>query len=523
MDRAPSRRDWWLASLAPFLGLLLFRPWVRQAFPVWDYPDVLGILRNNPGVFDGAGAIAVWNRPAGRATYLSYLHYSTTWSLVGADAVGWQIARAIIMLTTGVLLVWVARRLGATPVAAAVAAGVWAVAATSTEGWLLLAGEQIGTLFLLLTALVAAGYTTSPAWKLRGVLMAVLCACVMFAKETVALCLPLVVLLAVCWDPEQGVRRPRFGPRERWLGALLLLVVALGVWQVGSAVSGAMSNSYASAFGREGLDGNRAVILFQAMFLPARFASAGIGTTFYPANLAFLLLVALGLLMAARDQVAPTGWGWLVAGLLLFPIIGALVYALWPRYTSYYGIPFFTGSALLLALVATRVERRGISGRVIVAVLGVIAMLFTGLASARTVRHRNATASLAARITGELSGNPRLDTLLVVTPRQGGRRWPVNASELTSYAMFMGIPDSMIPVMRDASCEEIVSRLQRPLGRSAVLNDQNPCGRLPGQTRTWEEDLNYLDWTSWRRIPLSMRVDLLAPSWAPGDRRPDPT
>ena len=519
LGQSPSRRGWLLASLAPFLGLFLFRPWIRQAFPVWDYPDVLGILRSNPGVIKGASAIAIWNRPAGRATYLSYLHYSTTWGLVGADSVGWQMARAVVMLVTGVLLVWVARRLGATPLAAAVAAGVWVVAATSTEGWLLLAGEQIGTLFLLLTMLAAAGYTTTPGWRGRGLLIALLCACVMFAKETVALLLPLVVVLAVCWDSEKGFRRPHFGPRERWLGALLLIVVAVGVWLVGSALTGAMNNSYASAFGREGLDGNRAVTLVQAMLLPARFSSTGIGTTLYPANLAFLLLLLLGALVAARDKPAQKGWGGLVAGLLLFPVIGALVYALWPRYTSYYGIPFFTGSALLLALVATRVERRGIGGRVAVAILGAVTILYTAFASARTVRHRSATASLAARITSDLPGSPRLDSLLIVTPTQGGRRWPVNASELKSYAVFMGVPDSMIPVMQDASCEIIVQRLQQPLGRSGVLNDQNPCGRLPQSTVTWEEDLTYLDWTTLRRVPLTMRVDLLAPSWSAGAGR----
>jgi hypothetical protein len=69
--------------------------------------------------------------------------------------------------------------------------------------------------------------------------------------------------------------------------------------------------------------------------------------------------------------------------------------------------------------------------------------------------------------------------------------------------------------MRDASCEEVVVRLQRPLDRSAVLNDQNPCGRIPDRTVTWLEDVGYLDWASMRWITDTMRVDLLAPSWKP--------
>ena len=71
MDFAPSRRAWLLASLTPSFALAIFRPWVREAFPVWDYPQVLPILQAHPGVWDGARGHAPWNRPDGRAPYLS--------------------------------------------------------------------------------------------------------------------------------------------------------------------------------------------------------------------------------------------------------------------------------------------------------------------------------------------------------------------------------------------------------------------------------------------------------------------
>jgi len=206
--------------------------------------------------------------------------------------------------------------------------------------------------------------------------------------------------------------------------------------------------------------------------------------------------------------------------LLSFPVMGALVYGLWYRYSSYYGLPFFTGSAGLLALAGTRIERQGAAGRAVLGFLGIVMMLYTGLASARIVRHRQATANLAVRITSALPTAPRLDTLLVVKPPQGQRQWPVNASELHSYAVFMGVPDSAMPVMQDASCEVVARRLQSPLGRTAVLNDANPCGRLPEWTVSWTEDLGYLDWASLRRVPITMRVELLAPSWGPGPAKP---
>jgi hypothetical protein len=507
MDRAPSRRAWLFASLTPFLALAIFRPWVRGAFPVWDYPDVLGVLRNAPGVWNGAQAIAVWNRPTGRANYLTFSQLSLTWGIVGGDAIGWQMARA---------LVWVARRLGATPLASAIAAAVWIIAVPSTEGWLLLAAEQVGTVLLLLTVLAAAGYATTPAWRGRAVLIALLCGSVMLAKEVMGFCLPMVVLLAVCWEPDKGFRRPVFGPRERWLALLLVVVVALEAWSVVSTMRAAAPGNYASLYGRTGPDAGSVFTLFQAMLLPARFTSGTIATTLYPANLAVILLFGLGLVWPARAAERQRAWGWWAVWLLAFPVLGALVYGFWPRYSSYYGLPFFTGSAGLIALAATRIERQGgRPGRAILLALATVAVGFTALASIRVVRHRQATFNLADRITNELPAAPPLDTLLVVTPSQGGRQWPVNASELRSYAIFMEVPDSAMPVMVDASCEAVVSRLQQPLGRLAVLNDVNPCGRIPDPTVTWTEEWTYLDWTTLRRVPVSMRVDVHAPGWRP--------
>jgi hypothetical protein len=512
MDRDPSRRAWLFASVAPFFALAIFRPWVREAFPVWDYPDVLSHLRRAPGLWNGAMALAEWNRADGRAAYLTYLQFSFGWNAFGDHSLGWQMQSAMLMLAIGVLLVTVARRLGATPIAAGVAALVFTIAVPSTEGWFFMAAEPLATTLLLLMVLAAAGYATTPNWRRRAVLIAALAAGVMLTKEFLGLCLPMVVLLAVCWDPKEGFRRPALGPRERWLALLLVLVNALEGWNVLSALRDAVPGSYASAFGRTALDAGRAVTLFQAMLLPTRFSSAGIGTVLYPANFAFLLLLFLGLAWGVRGAMPRRRWWWPL-GLLSFPAIGAVAYALWPRYSAFYGIPFFAASAGLLALAGSCIERTGRAGRLTLALLGGVTIFFSALVSARTIRHKRATADLAVEVSRAWPSAPHLDSLFVVTPRQGGRRWPVNARELRNYAVFMGVPDSALPVMRDTACEDVVRRLQIPLGKSAVLNDQNPCGRIPDPTMTWSEGVDYLDWTSLRWIADTMRVDLHAPAW----------
>ena len=264
--------------------------------------------------------------------------------------------------------------------------------------------------------------------------------------------------------------------------------------------------------GAGSLEPGRIVTLFQAMLLPARFTSAGVATLLYPANVAFLLVLVLG---SARPEGGgrPRAAGWLAAGLLAYPVIGALSYALWPRYSAFYGIPFFAASALLFVLAAGAIERAHRIGRWIALVLGGAAVFYSAIVAGRVIEEKHALSDLAVRIAESFPKYPRLDTLLISTPETGGRRWPVTALELSRYAIAIGVPDSALPIIRDAACSEVARRLGQPLGRNAVLNDQNPCGRLPQNTRIWLAPIRYRDWLTLAPIMDTVKVELLAPSW----------
>jgi hypothetical protein len=496
--------------------LLVVRPWLRQAFAVWDYGEMLPLLRASRGFGGAFGALAEFYRRDGRANYLTYAQIAATWRLAGADPLGWQLQRALLMVAAGLLFVWAGRRLGATPLAAALGAALFLLAVPSTEGWLFLMGEPLAVILLLLMAGAAAGYRTTPAWRSRALLIALLAALVMLTKEILGVCLPMVVLLAVSWDPAAGFRRPAAGPRERWLALLLLAVVALEGWSVVSALHAAAPRGYATAYGQGGLDAGTVWTLFQAMALPDRFTSAGLGTTLFPANLAFLLILLLGFAVPAhpaRPARTRLCWG---AGLLAYPLVGALAYALWPRYSAFYGIPFFAGSAGLLVAAASAAERGHRRGGWVVAGLGAVAIGFTALVSWRTIGIKNAIAGVALDVTRELARRPRLDSLYVVTPSQGGRRWPVTGGELRRYGIAVGFPDSVLPAMVDAPCERVARRLNAPLGRSGVLNDINPCGRLPLRTIEVRRTVSHLDWLSGRVVADSVVVEILAPLWPKG-------
>jgi hypothetical protein len=478
---------------------------------------MLPMFRSAHGFWNTVVTFARLDRHNGLARYVLYAEQTLTWLIAGENPVGWQWLRALFMLVAAVLIVVAARRAGASPLAAGIAAVLFTIGVPSTEGWLMLMGEPFVLILLLLFFLAGAGYTTTPAWKSRAVLLAMLAFGVMNSKEVLGVCLPALVLLAVCWVPGRGFRRPAIGRRELWLGALLLGALMLEVWLMRSALHDAPSGAYATRFGRNGLDLDRFSTRFQSMLLPARFPSAPGSTVLYPANLAFLALLLLGLARPAGAARRGESAAWWVLGLLSFPTVGALTYAFWPRYSAFYGIPFFAGSIGLLILAATGAERAHRAGRWIVASLGAVMIGYTVIPSVRTVGHQRAVAGVAAAIVTSLPGLPRLDTLYRVTPSSGGHSWPVTGSELWRYMAALHVADSMRPVVRDASCEEVAARLRRPLGRDAVLNDQNPCGRLGVRTRTWTAEIGYLDWLSLRRRSDTLQVEILAPSW-PADR-----
>ena len=355
--------QWLMAVLAPLLAVAAIRPDTPSAFPVWDYDDMLPLFRQSHGVASAFHALVAFTRLDGRANYLTYLYLAATWRAAGDNPVAWQWHRAVVMLLCGALFVLVARRLGATPLLAAIAAIVLLLAVPSTEGWLFLMGEPLATALLLLALLVAFGFRTADHWHWRVAAIALLCLAVMLTKEVLGICLPVVVAVAACWEPGTGWQRPRFGARERWLALALLVVLLLETTSVVSALRHASPQAYARSFAEGGWSPGNALVLFQGMLLPDRFTSASWLSDLYPGNAAWLALIVLGFLAAQRLAPEARRRFWqAAAALIAIPLVGALTYSLWPRYSAFYGIPFFTASTGLFLLAGAAVAGESAAG-----------------------------------------------------------------------------------------------------------------------------------------------------------------
>jgi 4-amino-4-deoxy-L-arabinose transferase-like glycosyltransferase len=353
---------------------------------------------------------------------------------------------------------------------------------------------------------------TAPPTALRTALLLLAVLGTMLAKEVVGVALPATLFLALLWDARRGATVRQSTP---WLALLLiglLLVLALESYSVINAVRDARTGAYATQFEPEFDRLGRSPRLLLAILLPVQYIQSGASGLLYPANVAYLLLLALGGAVWWRQSppAARPGGAVLVLLLLSVPVIGALTYTFWPRYSAFYGIPFAMGSAGLLTAALSALERARAPIRRLSWSAAALLLMFASLASARTVGDRRAFANLALVTVRQLGQLPTVDSVLVVKAGPGRNRWPVTGPELERYAQAMGEATTHIPVIRDASCEVVAGRLGEPLAQMAILNDQNACGPLPSASHRFRAPADFFDWLALQVRPDTLLIELLA-------------
>jgi len=503
----------WLAAIAlPLLVLVLVAPWVRQAFAVWDFGELLPLLRGRDGFLAAIRTLAEYYRADGRANYLTYAQIALTWRIAGDSALAWQAQRAVMMIVPAFLFVLAARRMGAAPVSAGLGGALVILGASAMEGWTLLMGEPLAVALLLGMVLLAVGYRDAARWRGRAALLGVLALAVMQTKEVLGVCIPFVVLLALCHEPGGGLRLPRRDSRTLWLTGSLALSLGLELAILVPALGQLQAEGYAGGYGAEGMGLARVGSLILAMQLPMWFNASGIGSLLYPANAAVCLLLLL-----AGWRVIRTRPAWLPGALVLgiLPVVGAFVYAPWPRYAPFYGMPFWFGGAGLIVAGGTVLARSSRGGEVAAVLLLATAVGFSAIAADRALKERHAHSALAEALVEDLARWSGVDSVFVVGPATGPRRWPVTGPELRRYAVAFGKEGEASPPILDLSCEEAAARLRAGLSRAALINSAQSCGPLPIRTGLHMARYRFRDWLDLTAIRDSVVLESLVPSLVP--------
>lgn len=507
-----TRMAWGIACAVPALAACLVTPWTHHAFAVWDFGELLPLLREGDGLVGTVKALAEYYRSDGRANYLTYLQIAATWEFAGDAPVGWQLQRAILMVGMGVGVVLAGRRMGATATAAGLGGLLATVGASAMEGWSLLMGEPLAAILLLGMLLLAVGYRDAPRWRGRAVALGLLALAVMQTKEVLGLCIPSMVALALCRDADGTLRWPRWDARTRWLGIAMALALVAELSLLLPALADLGANGYASDYGSAGLGAGRAARLVLTMLLPTWYAESGAGAILYPANLtaAILLLAGTATWWRERRRGVPA-----LVLLGVLPVFGAMVYAPWPRYAPFYGLPFWLGGLALLVAAGSVMARRSRAGRLAALVLLAGSSLFAAIAMDRALKERQAHADLAEQLVGALPGWPGVDSLFVVSAGAGARRWPVTGPELHRYAIALGVPATSVPPVVDISCQEAATRLTTGLSRAGLINSVQSCGPLPIRTGVHVASYHYRDWISLARVRDSVLLESLVPGLVP--------
>jgi hypothetical protein len=480
-----------------------YQPWRNQGFDIEDFSEFRPLLDRPLGFSERSHALLDYYASHGRWNVVAYYALAAKWTLLGSDPVAWQFLRFGQMMILAILGFVLARsfRLGNVAAAAMALLLVFSSAAGSAFTRLTMSEPLAATLFLA-ALLLAVRYQHTLYWKSSAVCIAMLVALLLGSKEVLIVCVPFVVLCAVLWSPE-GWHRPEQSLRNLLLvGAVSLATSVVGMWILFVALNSGVE-SYVSQYGRADISLSSFSAILGWMVLPVqRPHHPSVNPPVYPANLLTLVLVVTGIIIWWRS----TGPKPIIAVALFasLPVLGASVYAPWPRFEEFYALPFLLGTGLLLGHgLEAGIRTSPANGRLAAGLLS-IAAVYMAANAYRLAERRFASRAVHGEMVDVIGAVSGVDSVLVVTS-WGGRSWPTLAPTLARVAAWP--PGSPRPPVLGSKCKEVppVTQLPRSI---LVMQDVGDCGPLSKPDRTIVQRYRYWNWQTWRRGMDSIRVDV---------------
>lgn len=439
---------WTLAAVAAFI---IYRPDRALPFDTVDFSEFLPILQSYASFWERTAALIDYYAGQGRANLLPYVLLSAKWEVFEWWSPGWQWSRYAVMVAVTILAFHLLRRLGASALGAFGGATLFLVAPAATSGWIrLTSAEPLGTFLVLALCLVILPARRLSGSRARWVVVALLTIGIVFTKEMLAAAMALPAGLLLLTDEDGHLRTPRW---SRHVAHLVILVALIGVLCIGPMLvvaQTAPSDSYASLYGMSMRPITSTLTTWMSTFVPVDPNYGFPGVAMRIANLGLVASLVIGWYLHLRESGRENRW--LLGFALLLPLIGAVVYAPWPAYQTFYAIPFLFGASVLIAFALTGVERAG-RGWVRVAAFGWWGLL---LLVAFVDAHRHAGLAGASQLATyqlvqRISTMPHVDSVHVATGFQAPQRWQGAAKTLSRYARALNLS---WPPSRDVPCAD---------------------------------------------------------------------
>lgn len=508
----------------------VYVPWRQAPFEILDFPGYFKMLREAPSPVSGFRAIhenmALRNDGRFIPGYIAAIVLK--WNLLGEKFVAWQLWRFAEICTAVLLAFLLARRLGATPAGAAGAGTIMAFGGSTLGVYLKLqVVEAPGSLLVLAAALLATRYqTTARPHQTAGFIGALLGLSV-WMRETLVACVPFVVLLALCWTGKE-FERPRLTRRDLKLVAITAVIVGMaGVPILLERRASLAAEKYSANYGLTTVKLSNISNVARAIFLPVT------RVVWFPANLAFLSVLAIGWSLALRRADRRSVITRLVV-LLALPVSGIAVFAPWPFFNGYYGFPLALGSALLLAWAITLIQRcagRTVFSATLLACL--LVPLYGSIEATRARRWMRAQSLVDDETVRYLASSARGSVVIGAVPDTDLRR-EFNSVNLRWSAYLVN--GEWLQGGDDISCLEAARQLRTGLAQDVLVVYARLCphvappGGRPAKTvrrlfryRSWKNLAPVVDSVRadiWRRDTLASDIDAttLPPETASSDR-----
>lgn len=488
------------------IALALYLPWEHRPWDILDFSEFLPLLSGGGFGERLSALVRYYAGEHGRLNLAAYAALAAKWSWLGDVPVRWQWLRFGEMLAIVGGVYALARRLGTTPLGGWVGGILFVTTHAAAEAWMRQTmGEPLGLLCLLGAALLASGDEPAPSWW-RGPAVALLTGLAVLSKEMLVVATPVVLAVAALRGPGGRLRWQR-PSRAGWrmIGWITGAVVVTGIAVARTALAGSAAG-FSASYGASTIPFTRLLANFTMGVLPAGWYS-GPATLILPANLGWLVLVALGIRAGRRLPDRRAHLYVLLALALGLPALGALAYLPWPYFNLFYALPWLLGPALLLAECVSLLRRSGRWERVVAGVAVAVLVGSTAATAGRTARGMAVRQQVNGALVRALPRFGDATGLIVAATELPQQAWQGTGPTLVRYARAVG-EQGTLPPARDVACRE-VARAVAPPGRWIIVSYSDRCGALAGPTLRFIATYHYLDWFHPGIVTDSLEADLL--------------
>ena len=495
--------------LAVIAALLIYQPYSARPIDTRDFSEFLPLLKGHDSLVTQFGKLTEYYATRGRANLIPYVAIVVKWNVFGWHTVGWQMLRFLQMCSVVGMAVLVIRRFGASRAGAMVGASLFIVGGSAVDAWVRLTmAEVIGTQFLLGGLLIAFELPRARKWWWHAAALGLTSAALVLAKEMFVATIPLLVVVAVCWQANDTVGVPRLSRRNVVVVVVCSIATIATAIPLGLVALHASAGAYSSTFGAaEGVSWLRPVVWLTGALTPYLVVAWRSPAWALAQLVVFVALLAIGRAALLQDTRLRRHYQALFGLLALHVLAGAVLYLPWPVYQPFYAMPFMIAPAAAVGLAATGIERIQPKSRAFSVLIGLGWAFVLGSATIQAIDHRRAT-DAAQRFNAELvevvaARRTTVDSLVVASQRPlgGARAWQSYGATIERYGSALSYD---MPPAEDEDCAAAQRRRITSGATTLVMRVAKTCAAMSGPDTVIVRRFVQFDWDRLRPVDDSL-------------------